>query len=113
MVASAARGAGGMSWSNGARSNRALVGVGGGWDSAAAWGAAVPAAAAPGRRWRAGRGPQAGSGESFRLGEDVTHASFGEGVVTAVEPHGVIVVRFARDGSERKLMAEFAPVTRR
>ena len=32
MVASAARGGGGMSWSNGGRSNRALVGVGGGWD---------------------------------------------------------------------------------
>jgi hypothetical protein len=25
----------------------------------------------------------------------------------------VIVVRFARDGSERKLMAEYAPVSRR
>jgi DNA helicase II / ATP-dependent DNA helicase PcrA len=49
----------------------------------------------------------------FRLGEDVVHAAFGEGVVTAVEPGGVIVVRFAGDGSERKLMAEYAPVTRR
>jgi DNA helicase-2/ATP-dependent DNA helicase PcrA len=50
---------------------------------------------------------------SFRLGEDVVHAAFGEGVVTGVEPGGVIVVRFAGDGSERKLMAEYAPVTRR
>jgi len=50
---------------------------------------------------------------SFRLGEDVVHAAFGEGVVTALEPHGVIVVRFAGDGAERKLMAELAPVTRR
>jgi DNA helicase II / ATP-dependent DNA helicase PcrA len=49
----------------------------------------------------------------FRLGEDVVHAAFGEGVVTAVEPDGVIVVRFADDGSERKLMAEYAPVSRR
>jgi ATP-dependent DNA helicase UvrD/PcrA len=49
----------------------------------------------------------------FRLGEDVVHAAFGEGVVTAVEPDGVIVVRFAGDGSERKLMAEYAPVSRR
>ncbi len=56
-------------------------------------------------------GPQIAS--SFRLGEDVTHAAFGEGVVTGVEPDGVIVVRFAGDGSERKLMSEFAPVTRR
>jgi DNA helicase-2/ATP-dependent DNA helicase PcrA len=50
---------------------------------------------------------------AFRLGEDVIHAAFGEGVVTGVEPDGVIVVRFAGDGSERKLMAEYAPVTRR
>jgi len=49
----------------------------------------------------------------FRLGEDVIHAAFGEGVITGVEPGGVIVVRFAGDGSERKLMAEYAPVTRR
>jgi DNA helicase-2/ATP-dependent DNA helicase PcrA len=49
----------------------------------------------------------------FRLGEDVIHAAFGDGVVTGVEPGGVIVVRFADDGSERKLMAEYAPVTRR
>ena len=61
--------------------------------------------------------PARGSGgtveASFRLGEDVVHAAFGEGVVTALEPHGVIVVRFAGDGTERKLMAELAPVTRR
>ncbi len=66
----------------------------------------------PGVRARdRGGGPQIAS--SFRLGEDVTHAAFGEGVVTGVEPDGVIVVRFADDGSERKLMSEFAPVTRR
>jgi DNA helicase-2/ATP-dependent DNA helicase PcrA len=50
---------------------------------------------------------------SFRLGEDVIHAAFGDGVVTGVEPGGVIVVRFAGDGSERKLMADYAPVSRR
>ena len=49
----------------------------------------------------------------FRLGEDIVHAAFGDGVVTGVEPGGVIVVRFAGDGSERKLMAEYAPVSRR
>jgi DNA helicase II / ATP-dependent DNA helicase PcrA len=62
----------------------------------------------------AGRGGQADAAAvSFRLGEDVVHAAFGDGVVTGVEPDGVIVVRFAGDGSERKLMAEYAPVTRR
>jgi DNA helicase-2/ATP-dependent DNA helicase PcrA len=49
----------------------------------------------------------------FRMGEDVVHDAFGEGVVTGVEPGGVIVVRFAKDGSERKLMAEYAQVARR
>jgi len=51
--------------------------------------------------------------QAFRLGEDVVHAAFGDGVVTAIEPDGVIVVRFAGDGSERKLMAEYAPVSKR
>ncbi|HET7177824.1 MAG TPA: hypothetical protein VFI63_03965, partial [Solirubrobacterales bacterium] len=46
-------------------------------------------------------------------GDDVVHASFGEGVVIAVEPGGVVVVRFAGDGSERKLMADYAPIRRR
>ncbi|MGC1851863.1 MAG: UvrD-helicase domain-containing protein [Solirubrobacterales bacterium] len=49
----------------------------------------------------------------LRTGDDVVHASFGDGVVTAVEPGGVVVVRFAGDGSERKLMADYAPIRRR
>jgi DNA helicase-2/ATP-dependent DNA helicase PcrA len=49
----------------------------------------------------------------LRTGDDVVHASFGDGVVTAVEPGGVVVVRFASDGSERKLMADYAPIRRR
>ena len=48
----------------------------------------------------------------FRLGDDVMHAAFGAGVVTGIEPGGIVVVRFAGDGSERKLMAEYAPVTK-
>jgi DNA helicase-2/ATP-dependent DNA helicase PcrA len=60
------------------------------------------------------RGPTSrGSPASFRLGDDIVHAAFGEGVVTGVEPDGVIVVRFASDGSERKLISEYAPVSRR
>jgi ATP-dependent DNA helicase UvrD/PcrA len=56
-----------------------------------------------------------GPGPALELqtGDDVVHASFGDGVVTAVEPGGVIVVRFAGDGSERKLMADYAPIRRR
>jgi DNA helicase II / ATP-dependent DNA helicase PcrA len=44
------------------------------------------------------------------VGDDVVHASFGEGVVTGVEPGSVVVVRFAGDGAERKLMADYAPL---
>jgi DNA helicase-2/ATP-dependent DNA helicase PcrA len=55
----------------------------------------------------------AGTGASFALGDDVVHAQFGEGVVTGVEPGGLVVVRFAGDGSERKLMADYAPLKRR
>ena len=49
----------------------------------------------------------------LQTGDDVVHASFGDGVVTAVEPGGVIVVRFSGDGAERKLMADYAPIRRR
>jgi DNA helicase-2/ATP-dependent DNA helicase PcrA len=41
------------------------------------------------------------------------HAAFGEGVVTGIEPDGIVVIRFAGDGSERRLLADLAPVTRR
>src|SRR3954465_15756771 len=53
------------------------------------------------------------AGGGFRLGADVLPAAFGEGVVTGTEPGGVVVIRFARDGSERKLMAEYAPLEKR
>jgi DNA helicase II / ATP-dependent DNA helicase PcrA len=46
----------------------------------------------------------------YAVGDDVLHASFGEGVVTAVEAGSVVVVRFAGDGAERKLMADYAPL---
>src|SRR4051812_2526122 len=55
----------------------------------------------------------ASAGSDFRLGEDVVHAAFGEGVVTGVEPGGIVVIRFAKDGSERKLLGEFAPIEKR
>ena len=53
------------------------------------------------------------AGQVFRLGDDIVHATLGEGVVTGTEPGGIVVVRFAGDGSERKLMADYAPIRRR
>src|SRR3954451_4593164 len=52
-------------------------------------------------------------GASFRIGEDVVHARFGDGVVTGVEQGGVVMVRFASDGSEKKLMADYAPLKKK
>jgi DNA helicase-2/ATP-dependent DNA helicase PcrA len=50
---------------------------------------------------------------AFRVGDDVLHASFGEGVVIGSGGGGIVVVRFAADGSERQLMADYAPLRRR
>src|SRR5262245_25767225 len=71
----------------------------GSWDAAAASGGPAPV--------------DPGPALELRTGDDVVHASFGDGVVTAVEPGGVVVVRFAGDGTERKLMADYAPIRRR
>jgi DNA helicase II / ATP-dependent DNA helicase PcrA len=76
-------------------------------------GGAGTASGSAGGEWASAGGAQTAVANAFALGEDVVHAAFGEGVVTGVEPGGVIVVRFADDGSERKLMAEYAPVSRR
>ena len=47
----------------------------------------------------------------FRIGDDVTHPKFGEGVVTGVEPGGIVVIHFSKDGTDRKLVADLAPIT--
>src|SRR5215204_2919549 len=73
--------------------------------AAATWGGGASAPEPAG----AGGGGRA----SFSLGDDVVHAQFGDGVVTGVEPGGLVVVRFAADRSERKLMADYAPLKRR
>jgi DNA helicase-2/ATP-dependent DNA helicase PcrA len=79
-------------------SNAVGAGAATSWDSGPA---AAPSAIDP------------GPALELRIGDDVVHASFGDGVVTAVEPGGVVVVRFSEDGSERKLMADYAPVRKR
>jgi DNA helicase-2/ATP-dependent DNA helicase PcrA len=75
------------------------------------------AGSAAGIGWDSGEeaAPPIDPGPTLELqtGDDVVHASFGDGVVTAVEAGGVVIVRFAGDGSERKLMADYAPIRRR
>jgi len=87
-----------------------VLGSGGGRITAAR----VAAGAGAGGSWAAAAG--GGSREpavDYRIGDDVTHAAFGEGVVIGVERDGIVVVRFASDRSERRLLADVAPVTRR
>jgi DNA helicase-2/ATP-dependent DNA helicase PcrA len=49
---------------------------------------------------------------SLSTGDSVRHETLGEGVVTAIEAGGVVTVRFASDGSERRLMLDYAPLQR-
>ena len=53
-------------------------------------------------------GPVKREGVSFAVGDDVRHAAFGDGVVIGVE-RDVAIVRFP-DGSERRLMMDYAPL---
>jgi DNA helicase-2/ATP-dependent DNA helicase PcrA len=76
----------------------------------ASWAGAAAASAEAAQGWGSGGGTDAAV---FRTGDDVTHATLGEGVVIATEPGGIVVVRFAEDGRERKLMADYAPVKKR
>jgi DNA helicase-2/ATP-dependent DNA helicase PcrA len=48
----------------------------------------------------------------LQTGDDIVHATFGEGVVTGVG-EDVVVVRFSKDGSERTLTLDYAPIRRR
>jgi DNA helicase-2/ATP-dependent DNA helicase PcrA len=43
-------------------------------------------------------------------GDSVRHSTLGEGVVVRIESGGLVTVRFADDGSERKLMLDYAPL---
>jgi len=49
---------------------------------------------------------------SLSTGDSVRHDTLGEGVVTAVEAGGVVTVRFANDESERRLVLDYAPLTK-
>ncbi len=92
------------------RAARPALGVGGVRERALSWGSTTPLGMGPETSWDSGG---SGGGSDFRLGDDVHHAAFGEGVVTGVEAGGIVVIRFARDHSERKLVADLAPIEKR
>jgi DNA helicase-2/ATP-dependent DNA helicase PcrA len=48
---------------------------------------------------------------TLSTGDSVRHGTLGEGVVTQIEAGGVVTVRFA-DGTERRLMLDYAPLER-
>src|SRR5437763_1956271 len=45
-------------------------------------------------------------------GDTVRHETLGEGIVTRIEPGGVVTVRFAGEDAERRLMLDYAPLER-
>jgi DNA helicase-2/ATP-dependent DNA helicase PcrA len=46
---------------------------------------------------------------ALSTGDAVRHGTLGSGIVTRIEPDGVVTVRF-EDGSERRLVLEYAPL---
>jgi DNA helicase II / ATP-dependent DNA helicase PcrA len=69
--------------------------------------------------WSGYGSPASASGSHVRndvptlaTGDSVRHETLGEGVVTGIEAGGVVTVRFASDGSERRLMLDYAPLER-
>lgn len=93
------------------RRERPAFGVGGVGERATSWSTPLGSGPIPGGGWDSGT--SGGGGDGYRMGDDVVHAAFGEGVVIAVESGGIVVIRFARDGSERKLVADLAPIEKR
>jgi DNA helicase-2/ATP-dependent DNA helicase PcrA len=87
------------------REEQAPRGLGGVRARATSWSSPEPS-------WSS-RDPNEPPPTAYRLGDDVVHAAFGDGVVTGVEPGGIVVIRFANDRSERKLVADLAPISKR
>ena len=53
-----------------------------------------------------------GDTPELATGDSVRHQTLGEGVVTAVEPGGVVCVRFAGEAADRRLVLDYAPLER-
>ena len=58
---------------------------------------------------RPGRRAAASAVPALSTGDTVRHETLGTGIVTRIEPDGVVTVRF-EDGAERRLMLEYAPL---
>jgi DNA helicase-2/ATP-dependent DNA helicase PcrA len=51
-----------------------------------------------------------GDAPQLSTGDAVRHGTLGEGIVTAVEPGGVVSVRFAGEHVDRRLVLDYAPL---
>lgn len=56
--------------------------------------------------------PPVRTAPELATGNTVRHETLGEGIVIRIEPGGVVTVRFAGDGTERRLLLEYAPLER-
>ncbi|MDE3129930.1 MAG: ATP-binding domain-containing protein [Acidobacteriota bacterium] len=83
------------------------------WPRSMPGGTSPPGIGADAGTIRVGRARPEPDAPAFRLGEEVSDAKFGEGTVIGVEPGGIVVIRFSRDGSERKLLSQYARLSRR
>lgn len=59
---------------------------------------------------RASLAVPAGPAPDLSTGDSVRHSTLGEGVVVRIEGDGIVTVRFAHDGAERRLMLDYAPL---
>ena len=57
-----------------------------------------------------GSGAGGGAFPDLSTGDSVRHQTLGEGVITRIEPGGVVTVRFAGESADRKLMLDYAPL---
>ena len=76
------------------------------WSAAGAGGTTVTGT--PRRAFEAPEMPRI----DLSLGDEVAHATLGEGVVTALSGDGTVTVRFREDRSERRLVLGYAPLTK-
>jgi DNA helicase II / ATP-dependent DNA helicase PcrA len=53
-----------------------------------------------------------GATPELSTGDSVRHGTLGEGVVTAIEPGGVVSVRFTGESTDRRLVLDYAPLER-
>ena len=82
------------------------------WErQAPAWAAPVGGDTVTGAPRRAFQAPEMPRLE-LSVGDEVAHSTLGEGTVIALSGDGTVTVRFREDGSERRLVLGYAPLTK-